>query len=184
MDPFMGEIRMVAFKYAPEYWSDCNGALIPIEQNPALFSIISNRFGGDGNKTFALPNLTGRAPRGSGTGKDLSPAAWGDTEGAVETTLKVTEMPSHTHMVATYNGLTKDKPKFTDVPTSAFIARHLVENSTSVVESFVAKSTAFDTKLSGKAVDYVGSSEPHENMQPYLAIRYCIALMGVYPDKD
>lgn len=181
MDPYIGEIRMMAIVYPPRNWSDCNGAVIDVRQNPALYSIIGARFGGDGVNTFALPDLAGRAPRGAGQGTNLPSAPWGGTEGTTTTTLTVDQMPSHSHKVETYNGT--DKTKFSDVPSAAFVARHLVEGVSSVVESFVAGSTATNTRLSAKAVGTTGKSQLHTNMQPYIAMRYCISLMGVYPER-
>ncbi|WP_428030271.1 phage tail protein [Ancylobacter sp.] len=183
MDPFIGEIRLFPFNFAPKEWADCDGRLLSIGQHDLLFSVIGHSYGSSGNQSFALPNLTGRAPLCAGTGPGLTPAQLGSTTGAAAVPLGKDQVPAHRHRVSTFNG--SDKTRLTDVPTSnAFIGRFLVEGATSVVEGYVPGTDPTDTTLAISTVALTGGGAAHENRQPYLALRFCIALQGIYPMKD
>jgi len=167
-DPFIAEIRIFPFNFAPKGWAFCNGQLLPISQNTALFSLLGTTYGGDGKSTFALPNLQDRASMAPGHGPGLSLRSLGETGGTETVTLLQTEMPVHTHSVM---GSSED-----DDSTLA------VGNSYGQLS--VAYSPAANlTPLAPQSIAPVGGGAPHNNMQPYLTFNFCIALQGVYPQR-
>ena len=165
-EPYLSEIRIFSFDFPPKGWAFCNGQLLPINQNQALFSLLGTTFGGNGQTSFALPNYQGRVPiHVSGTAFTL-----GQSGGEEAHTLTISEMPQHTHAVVSNNG-NGDQPIpadrfFAATPNSAYHAAS--GNLTSLPD----------------AVTSVGGSQPHLNMQPYLALNFCIALQGIYPDRN
>ncbi len=178
-DQFIGEIRMFAGNYPPKGWAFCDGQLMPISQNTALFSLLGTNYGGNGQTTFALPNLNGRTPIGAGQGSGLTDRYLGESGGADNVTLSTNELPSHQHsMVASgsvtlpANGTTGD----TDSPANVNPAN--VTNGYSATAGSNMKTTDYKIELSN-----VGSSLPHNNLQPYLVLRYIIALQGIYPQR-
>lgn len=161
-EPFLSEIRMMSFAFAPVGWALCNGQLLPINQNQALFSLLGTTFGGDGRVNFALPDLRGRVPIHVGSGHTL-----GERGGAQSHTLNISELPTHTHVAnATTN--TGNIP----VPTNNILA-----DSPSQLYAPAGNLTA----LSPGTVANVGGSQAHLNMQPFLTINFCIALQGIFP---
>jgi len=169
-EPFLCEIRIFAGNFAPAGWAFCDGQILPISQNIALFSILGTRFGGDGQVTFALPDLRGRVPIQPGQGNGLSLRNLGESGGAETHALAVTEMPAHTHAMraGAANGASDD-------PTGRVLAR-----APSAIPEF---GPGADSDLSPEAVQSSGNSVPHDNMQPYLVVNYIIAMQGVYPPQ-
>lgn len=169
-DPFLAEIRMFGFNFAPIGWAACDGALMPISQATALFSLLGTSYGGDGRTTFQLPNLQGSFAVGTGQGPGLSPRSQGETSGAVTVTLQTSEMPVHRH--ALMAGLSSMNPGY---PNSALAPT--ANGANAYRTSGVIAAMAPDALLSA------GGSQPHENRQPYLGLLFCIALQGVFPPR-
>lgn len=181
-DPFIGEIRAFAFTYAPYGWATCDGQIMNIQQNSALFSLLSNTFGGDGKTNFALPNLSGRAPMDVGAGPGLTVRNWGDKLGDASVSLTSNNFPSHTHGMNVVNNSNANSA----TAANSYLARSGVQSG----KNFTAK-TAFQlspdtTRLAPDAVQQAGTATgtvPHNNMQPYLPVLLCIAIMGIYPTR-
>jgi microcystin-dependent protein len=165
---FIGEIRMFGFNFAPQGWLQCNGQLLPISQNVALFSLIGTFYGGNGTTTFALPNLQSCVPIHQGQGPGLSPYVIGQTGGTENVTLLQTQMPDHTH---TLNASTNEA--VTDVPTGGVLAAGLAYTP-----------GASNTAMGATAVSGTGGSQPHTNLQPYLTVNFCIATVGIFPSRN
>lgn len=172
-EPFIAEIRIFAGNFAPRSWAFCNGQLLPIAQNTALFSLIGTTYGGDGRTTTALPNLQGRAPMHPGRGPGLTDRRLGQTGGAETVTLSEAQMPNHNHRL-----MSSTSPATTFSPT------------TNSVVSRSAGGNAFDSthnlnnSLNEASLSESGGNQAHNNMQPYLAINYIIALQGLYPSRS
>jgi microcystin-dependent protein len=170
-DPFVAEIRIFPFNFPAKGWAWCDGQLMPISQNTALFSLLGTTYGGDGKSTFALPNLQGRAPMQPGQGPGLSLHDLGEDSGSQTVTLLTTEMPAHPH---TMRGDTVDTAD-TNVPSpSASFAQ------SSGGTLYQASS---NTQLAAQALTPAGGNQPHNNMQPYLTFYFNIALQGVFPPR-
>src|SRR3712207_2424222 len=166
-EPFLSEIRIMSFQFAPKGWALCNGQLMPINQNQALFSLLGTTFGGDGRVNFALPDFRGRAPIHVGSGHTL-----GERGGEQAHTLSIAELPEHTHVANAAN-----IPATTNTPTSALmLAQSTGSQLYTAASSLVAMST--------DAVPPVGGSQAHLNMQPFLTISFCIALQGIFPSPN
>ncbi len=170
-DPFVAEIRIFPFSFAPSGWALCSGQILPISQNTALFSLLGTNYGGDGRSTFALPDLQGSAPLGAGQGPGLSQYFVGETGGAGSATLLQSEMPSHSHALNTYNDIGEDR---------ASNATEAMARSTGGL--LYGGPTAL-TPMAGSALSLYGGSLPHNNMQPYLTLSFCIALQGIFPSR-
>ncbi len=168
--PYVGEIRVFAGNFAPTGWAFCNGQLLPISQNIALFSLLGTTYGGNGTSNFALPNLQGRTPIGSGDGPGLTPRSAGNSLGEEAHTVLGTEMPGHTHSMgaSAANGTS-------DAPANGVMAR-----SPAAIPLF---HVAADTQLHSSVVVPAGASQPHNNMQPYLTLNFIIALQGMFPQR-
>lgn len=164
-EQFIGEIRAFSFGFAPKGWAQCNGQLLPINQNQALFALLGTMYGGDGRVTFALPDFRSKTPMHVGPGFNQ-----GQVGGEENHTLSVAELPSHTHPVqGSASSATASNPSQTvwaSEQSSPFSTR--------------PPNTTMNTGAIGPA----GDSQPHENMSPYLAINYCIALVGIFPPRD
>jgi microcystin-dependent protein len=165
-EPFIAEIRMFAGNFAPRGWADCNGQLLSIAQNPALFSLLGTTYGGDGRTTFALPNLQGRVPVHVGQGPGLSPVQLGQTFGSETVTLTAAQLPPHTHLIAA--SLPKAETPLNPTP-----------------ESLVA----FDAEPGSATVSFptapaAGAATPVQVVQPSLGMRFIIALEGIYPSRS
>ena len=172
-DPFVAEIRIFGFNFAPKGWAFCDGQLLPISQNTALFSLLGTTYGGDGKSNFALPDLQGRGALHPGQGPGLSLYDLGQTGGSETVTLLQSEMPSHGHPQ-------RANADFADVQTPA--------NNRSVARSqnanaYKAPSGQPVVDMSFQAVAPAGASQPHNNMQPYLTFYFNIALQGVFPPR-
>lgn len=163
-DPFLGEIRMMAFNFAPRGWGFCSGQVLTIQQNQALFSLLGTTYGGNGQTTFALPNFQGRTPIHAGNG-----FTQGQTGGSESHTLISTQMPAHTH---TLNA--SSSPSAAAVPTNNSFA-----NGTA---KLYAPQNSGAT-LQAATIGNVGGNQPHNNMQPYSVINFCIALSGIFPSQ-
>jgi microcystin-dependent protein len=174
-DPFVGEIRIFAGNFAPRGWAMCNGQLLPISQNTALFSLLGTFYGGDGRTTFALPNLQGSAPLMAGQGQGLSLYDLGQTGGEPAVTLINTELPSHTHTVSATT-----TPGSVPDPANAVWGIAGVARGTVMYSSSPGSSPA----MSPQAFSIAGSSQPHNNMPPYLVLTFIIALQGIFPARN
>ena len=163
-EPFLSEIRIMSFNFAPKGWAMCNGQLLPINQNQALFSLLGTTYGGDGRVNFALPNLQGNTPIHTGNGHTL-----GERGGEQNHTLAVTELPAHTHVLNA-----SSTPANTNVPTGAYVAS--VNNAYTAAANLVA--------LSPASVANAGNSQAHLNVQPFLVLNFCIALQGIFPSQN
>lgn len=170
-DPFVAEIRIFPFNFAPRGWAFCDGQLMPISQNTALFSLVGTTYGGDGKSTFALPNLQGRSPLQHGQGPGLSPRWLGESGGAAEVTLGPEQIPSHAH------GLQAGTSATSGSPAGGSLAN--VEGGAPVyrIPGAATKLMAADTVAAS------GGGLPHNNRPPYLALNFCIAMQGVYPPR-
>jgi microcystin-dependent protein len=160
-EPFLSEIRIMSFVFAPKGWALCNGQLLPINQNQALFSLLGTTFGGDGRVNFGLPDLRGRTPIHVGSGHTL-----GEKGGEQAHTLSISELPQHVH---TLNGVNTDAA--TNDPTNAALA----------TAAAIYHSASTLTALRAGSVTNVGGSQAHLNMQPFLTLSFCIALQGIFP---
>lgn len=163
-EPFLSELRLFSFNFAPKGWALCNGQLLPINQNQALFALLGTTYGGNGQTTFALPDLRGRTPIHEGSGHTL-----GERAGEEAHTLTISELPTHVH-VARANSLDGNTPD----PTNGFFSAYL--NGYTSAASLVA--------LEPTTLTNVGGSQPHLNMQPYLTLNWCIALQGIFPSQN
>jgi microcystin-dependent protein len=165
-EPFLGEIRLMSFVYAPKGWALCNGQLMAINQNQALFSLLGTNYGGDGRVTFGLPNLQGRIPMHQGQGWLLGHAA-----GEYSHTLTQAELPAHAHPIAAASATQGGHQS----PDNRFLG--------GAGNVYHPAQTPL-TPLRGETVANAGGGQPHENMQPYLTLSFCIALIGIYPSQS
>jgi len=175
-EPFIGEISMFAGNFAPRGWALCDGQLLSISQNTALFSILGTTYGGDGRTTFGLPDLRGRVPMHPGNGPGLTPRSLGEKGGVEEVNLTINQMPSHSHhasgTVRAYNG-----DPDSESPDETVLANGQFYSSQSPDTNMHADSVQM-------TVDNSGGSQPHTNIQPYQCINYIIALEGIFPSRN
>lgn len=164
-DPYLSEIRIVSFDFAPSNWAFADGQLLPIRQHTSLFQLLGTTFGGDGVTTFALPNFRGRTPVHEGLALKV-----GEPGGEEGHTLTISEIPEHNHTVAADDS---DAAKIND-PTSAYLANSKPNN-------FYSSAPSGLVPLHPETIANTGKSNPHNNMQPYLVLSFCIALQGQYP---
>jgi microcystin-dependent protein len=172
MDPFVAEIRIFPFNFAPKGWAFCDGQLLPISQNTALFSLLGTTYGGDGRSNFALPDLQGLVPMHPGQGPGLSLHDLGETGGTETVTLLVSEIQAHGH------GLRADAVDGGDT--------NVPNPSASLAQSTGGGlyQTTANTQLAAQALSPAGGDQPHDNLQPYLTLSFCIALQGVFPPRS
>jgi microcystin-dependent protein len=177
-DPFVAEIRIFPFNFAPKGWAFCDGQLLPISQNTALFSLLGTTYGGNGTSNFALPNMQGNAPMHPGQGPGLSLYDLGQTGGSETITLLVSELPSHVHALqantanatsASPNGNSYGKGNWSFAGDGGAVATYTV--------------TAPNVQLNPMAAGLTGGSQPHNNMMQYLTLNFCIAMQGVFPPR-
>jgi len=171
-EPFVGEIFMGGYNFPPRGYAFCQGQLLSIAQNTALFALLGTNFGGNGQTNFGLPDFRGRVPVGVGQGPGLSEIFLGEMSGEAVHTLITTEIPQHTHQL---KGVTEAGD--TAVPTGAFPA-----NTGALDKEYKATGTA--TNMNTQAIGITGGSQPHNNMQPYLGISIYIALEGIFPSRN
>lgn len=172
MDPFLGEIRLLGCNFAPSGWAICAGQLMPIQQNTALFSLLGTTYGGNGTTTFALPDLRGNTPIGFGQGAGLSDYALGEVGGAADVTLLAADIPAHTHTVAAVAAVGT-----LNTPAAGLLAQ-------SSIRSNLYETTTANTTMAPTAVTSTGGNQAHNNMPPYLALNFCIALQGIFPSRN
>lgn len=171
-DPFVAEIRMFPFNFAPKGWAFCDGQLMALSQNTALFALLGTTYGGNGKSNFALPNLQGRAPMHPGQGPGLSLHDLGETSGSETVTLIESEIPSHSHALRF-----SDAEAFTTTfPLNGFFGRSPQINASVY--------TASGPGIPAGITQVNGGDQPHNNMQPYLTVNFCIALQGVFPPRS
>ncbi|MDT7809013.1 MAG: hypothetical protein QOJ70_2826 [Acidobacteriota bacterium] len=163
-EPFMMEIKIISFNFAPQGWAFCNGQLLPINQNQALFSLAGTTYGGNGQTTFGLPNLQGRLPIHKGNGHTL-----GEVGGQTAHTVTTQEMPTHIHMLTA-----SDANGTQPIPTGNVLAQ--VNNLYTQPANLIA--------LDPSTVSNIGGSQPHNNMMPYLVLNFIIALQGIFPSQN
>jgi microcystin-dependent protein len=178
-EPYVGEIRCFGFNFAPLGWAFCNGQLMAISQNEALYQLIGTIYGGDGVNSFALPNLQGRVPMHWGNSPQLNTTI-GQPLGTSMVTLAVAQMPAHQHSVTAMS-----------VPSGGVVDRVAKPTTTSFLSESQPPNGVYDTmsptlnaSFSPKAISSTGGSLPHENMQPYLVLNFCISLFGVFPSQN
>jgi microcystin-dependent protein len=166
-EPFLGEIKIMSFGFPPKGWAMCNGQLLPINQNQALFSLLGTTYGGDGRVNFALPNLQGRIPIHVGSGHTL-----GERGGEQAHTISISEVPTHTHTASAANvAATSNAPSNT----------RMISQSTGA-NMYTAASNL--QAMAPQALATVGGSQAHPNTQPYLTLTFCIALQGIFPSQN
>jgi microcystin-dependent protein len=171
-DPFVAEIRIFPFNFAPKGWSWCDGQLLPLSQNTALFSLLGTTYGGNGKSNFALPDLQGRAPMHPGQGPGLSLHDLGETGGSETVSLLESEIPSHAH------GLRGDK----NVAESPDPGANSMARGSSI-NIYQTNTSANLQAMAGEALAPAGGDQPHNNLQPFLTFYFCIALQGVFPPR-
>lgn len=172
-EPFVGQITAVGFGFAPKGWALCNGQILPIAQNQALFSLLGTTFGGNGVTTFALPDLRGRTPIHWGTGPGLASIALGESAGTETVTLITSQLPMHNHIAMASNA-TADQ---------AVPGGNLWATESAGATAMYSDQSATGT-MSPQAVGSAGGNQPHNNMQPYLTINFIIALQGIFPSRN
>ena len=178
-NPFVAEIRIFPFNFAPTGWAFCDGQLMPISQNTALFSLLGTTYGGDGKSTFALPDMQGNAPMQPGQGQGLSLRDLDEMSGVESITLLQTEIPVHTH---TFQGCDADAT--TADPTGQLPAMGQWDDGTSFgVVGTYSSTTPPNAAMAFQALQTAGGGLPHNNMQPYLTLNFCIALQGIFPQR-
>lgn len=171
-DPFVAEIRIFPFNFAPKGWAWCDGQILPLSQNTALFSLLGTTYGGDGKSNFALPDLQGRAPMHPGQGPGLSLHDLGETGGSETVSLLESEIPSHSHALMSLGA-----PANRTNPIGNVLARPATGLA------YVPPAGAPLVSMASNALAPAGGDQPHNNMQPYLTLYFCIALQGVYPPR-
>ncbi len=176
-DPFVGEIKMVGFNYAPRGWAFCNGQVMSIAQNTALFSLLGTTYGGNGTTTFALPDLRSRVPIHPGQGTGLSPYVQGQLGGTENVTLTQQQMPAHNHLI----NASKESGTAAS-PANASLAVASVPSTGDPVSTY--NTGPLDVTLSSGTVSTIGGSQPHPNIQPYLCVYFIIALQGIFPSRN
>ncbi len=171
-DPFLGEIKLVPYNFAPLGWAFCHGQLLAISQNTALFSLLGTTYGGNGQTTFALPDLRGRAVVHTGQGPGLSPYDLGEMSGVENVTLTTSEMPAHSHAMQVSD----------QAATLATVSGNYPGVGTGSVGNVYG--TAPNGSMPANAVSPTGGAIPHNNRQPYLTMNYIIALQGIFPQRN
>lgn len=170
-DPYIGEIRMFGGNFPPNGWAMANGQLMPISQNDALFILYGTMYGGDGQETFGLPNLNGRAPMHNGQGPGISQNyQQGEVAGVESVTLTTQQIPVHNHAFLGSQAIAQNPQ-----PTDALVAQ------SATVQLYITDTAA--TNMDAQAIQPIGGSQPHENMQPYLVIGFIVSLFGIFPSQ-
>jgi microcystin-dependent protein len=173
MDPYVGQLIVAGFNFAPKGWATAAGQLLPISQNTALFSLLGTNYGGDGRSTFGLPNLQGCVAIGQGQGPGLSPYVLGQTGGTGTVTLTGQTVPAHTHPLQSAGGNPNQNSPVGNAVADAKQVGNLFATTTTPV-----------TAMSASAVSFYGGNQPHNNLMPYLALNWVIAMQGVFPPRN
>ncbi len=168
--PFVGEIRMFGGNFAPAGWSLCSGQLMAISENETLFNLIGTTYGGDGQSTFALPNLQGRLPIHSGTGAGLSARQLGESLGTEAVAVTTNQVPTHTHNFVGTNAQATDRGQAGRVPAIARGQHYVKEGTLGAMHA--------------ASISQVGGNQPHNNLQPYLCVNFIISLYGIFPSQN
>ena len=171
-NPFVAEIRIFPFNFPPKGWAFCDGQILPLSQNTALFSLLGTTYGGDGKSNFALPNMQGNAPMHPGQGPGLSLHDLGETGGSDTVTLLESEIPSHSHVFMTQA-----------LAATAQTAAPTVSLARSKTVAIYSQTTTPVVQMADATVAPAGGDQPHNNLMPYLTLSFCIALQGVYPPR-
>ena len=177
---YVGEIRCFGFSFAPYGWAFCNGQLMSIDQNTALFTILGTFYGGDGQSTFALPNLQGRIPMHWGSTPSIGTTVIGEVQGVTNVTLTTQEIPQHSHTISgaeTAVGAPAEE-RTANPSAAAFLGASTPPN-----RAYQAPPVTLGPTFSPKAIGLSGNSIPHDNMQPYLALNFCVSLYGIFPSQ-
>jgi microcystin-dependent protein len=180
--PWLSEIRIMSFSFAPKGWAQCNGQLLPINQNQALFSLLGTTYGGDGRQTFGLPDLRGRVPLSFGNGFTL-----GERGGEYAHTLIISELASHIHIMQAKNANAdtgQGGPGVHPAPTKALAQALASQGQSAPVAVSLYGTGNPTTTFNAGAIGPAGGSQPHENKQPFLALNFCIALQGAFPSQN
>jgi microcystin-dependent protein len=177
--PFLAEIRIFGFDFAPTGWAQCNGQIMSISQNTALFSLLGTYYGGDGKTTFKLPNLEGAVPINQGQGPGLSDRFLGESAGAEAVTLTINELPAHNHIFVASTNTATTVTSSGNQPARGFTG-NIQANVQAKMYSTQANPTAF---MNPNALGITGSSLPHNNMMPYMTLNFCVALQGIFPAR-
>lgn len=181
-EPFLGEIRMFPYNFAPTGWAFCDGQLLPISQNTALFALLGTTYGGNGTTTFALPDFRGRGPIHPGQGPGLSQRTLGQAGGAETVALGVPQMPVHTHAANCNTGPANQESPGGNVWAKVF--NHSPHTHTHTPGPNIYQSGSPNGQMSSAAIANTGGGQAHENMPPFLAVSFCIALEGVFPARS
>ena len=178
--PYISEIQIFAFDFAPRGWAFCNGQLLAINTNQALFSLLGTTYGGNGVNTFALPDLRGRVPLGWGNGAGLTLNNLGAMGGAENVTLLPTQIPPHTHSITTTAAQScQSVGGNQNTPAASFPATHETENIYSTTSNANMGAPTVNT-----TIGIAGGSQPHSNLPPYLTMNFCIAIQGIFPSRN
>jgi len=180
-EPFLGELKIISWNFPPKGWTFCNGQLLPINQNQALFSILGTTYGGDGRQTFGLPNLQGRVPTHVGDGISL-----GEIGGGTSHTLNISEIPAHTHQLVAANVQADTASANGNTPSGSVVPAQGVAavsgGTTAAVSIYGSGGVAGAMNPAGLVA--TGGNQPHENMSPYLVLNIIIALQGIFPSQN
>lgn len=170
-DQFLAEIRIFPFNFAPRGWAQCNGQILAISQNTALFSLLGTNYGGNGTSNFALPNFQGTVPMDQGNGTGLTPRSVGEIGGSATVTLLSTEMPLHSH-------------SFSGDPTSKKEISSIANAVPAGAQTAAYSTVTPNTTMAPTMLNTVGGNLPHDNMQPYVTLNFCIATTGIFPARN
>ena len=183
MDPFLSEIRIFSFNWAPSGWAKCDGSILPVQQNAALFALLGSRFGGNGSTTFALPDLRGRVPvhygvsaRNSST---YSTSNIGVQGGSETVSLSVTQMPTHNHQVLASSAVSSVKPLAANL-----IGKAINKQNDQPSDVYAPYNSGSQTAFAADAVGSSGTGGAHDNCQPSLVVNFCIAIQGLFPGRN
>jgi microcystin-dependent protein len=173
MDPYLGQLALAGFNFPPKGWAFCQGQLLSIAQNTALFSLLGTYYGGDGRTTFGLPNLQGMVPIGAGQGPGLTQRNLGETGGEIAVTLLQSEIPVHTHTINSQSGR--------GTPVTEPAGNAPAQGS---VTPYAPATSSKDQKMSPAMMSPAGGSQPHNNMAPFVSLNWIIALQGIFPQRS